>query len=225
VGPRILPTLIHTIQDFSFLSVIPLNEPLSWFQHLVENLGKEDLLCVEAALPADSVVFSGFATRIEERLLRSHLLPNERLRILTRLAQRRYRAGRIDEASTAVEEAIRLGREGARSGNADEAFEFAKALTLLAKVQLVLDSQVRARTSASEAVRILRNCAPLDVEVVRPELAAALNVLAVCESMLSESAAVYSLEEAIDLCGDRTRLTGDVSARQLQTNVYIQLER
>jgi tetratricopeptide (TPR) repeat protein len=191
VGPRVVPFLIRTAQDFAS-DRQPL--PLDWLQLLIRTGQADDpalLAQIEGAMPKETLVLREKAAEVGQLLIgRLKRLPgdSEQTRIeLARLSNnfgvRLSALGRREEALAQAQEAVRICRqlEQARP----DAFlpDLAGSLNNLAIMLSALGRREEALAQGQEAVRIRRQLAQARPDAFLPKLALSLNNLA---TMLSD---------------------------------------
>ena len=163
LGPRVVPFLIRTVQDFAS-DRQPL--PLDWLQVLI-RAGQADqptlLAQIEDAMPHQTLVLREKAAEVNrlviERLERlpgeGEEITSELGRLMNNLSVRLSDLGRREEALAQAEEAVRLYRQLAQAR--PDAFlpNLARSLAVLATCLAALERHSDATQATSEAIGLL----------------------------------------------------------------------
>jgi tetratricopeptide (TPR) repeat protein len=186
LGPRVVPFLIRTAQDFAS-DRQPL--PLDWLQLLIRTGQADDsalLAQIEGAMPTETLVLREKAAEVGQLLIdRLKRLPadseqtrSELARLSNNLGVQLSALGRREEALAQAEEAVRLYRQLAQAR--PDAFlpGLVGSLNNLANRLSDLGRREEALAQAEEALRLCRQLAQARPDAFLPDLAGSLNNLA-----------------------------------------------
>src|ERR1039458_1028424 len=183
LGPRVVPVLIRTAQDFAS-DQQPL--PLDWLQVLIRAGQADDpalLAQIEAAMPEQTLVLREKALEVNQLLIKrlkrlpgdSERTRSELARLSNNLSIRLSDLGRREEALALAQEAMRLCRELVKAKPNAWLPELAMSLNNLAKMLSDLGRHEEALAQAQEAVRLYRQLAQQRPDAFLPDLAMSLN--------------------------------------------------
>ena len=198
---RVQASLIHLAQDYGAVR----REPVRWFERLAAGSAVDlaSLVALLDQLPESSLALREVAAALTERavaLAREQeacvALPG----LLNDLSNRLCDLGKLEEALTAIEEAVAIRRELAASQ--PDAFRPGLALSLnnLSGRLGDLGRREEALAAIKEAVELYRELAVLHLDAFRPHLASSLNNLAVYLGDLGRrEEALAAVKEAAEL--------------------------